>query len=70
MTNGAVTLYPFEIQPSSFELAKGQSGVIEVIFTPNQTKEFTQELVLVCDNCQVRHINVKGQFKGHIYISI
>ncbi|XP_041367117.1 deleted in lung and esophageal cancer protein 1-like [Gigantopelta aegis] len=61
VTNGVVMLHPFEVQPSSFELGKGQSGVIEIMFTPNLAKEFTQELVLICDNCQVKHVNVKGQ---------
>ncbi|XP_033743778.1 deleted in lung and esophageal cancer protein 1-like isoform X2 [Pecten maximus] len=58
--NGSVLIQPFEIRPSVLELMKGESGVIEIIFTPPSVKSFNQEITLVCDNCHVKHFTIKG----------
>ncbi|XP_060064823.1 deleted in lung and esophageal cancer protein 1-like [Ylistrum balloti] len=58
--NGSVSIQPFEIRPSVLELMKGESGVIEIIFTPPSVKSYSQEVTLVCDNCHVKHFTIKG----------
>ncbi|KAK3108686.1 hypothetical protein FSP39_013370 [Pinctada imbricata] len=61
VVNGGVALPPFEIRPSVLELTKGQTGIMEVIFTPQSIKSYTQEMTIVCDNCHVRHFTLKGE---------
>ncbi|XP_069130810.1 deleted in lung and esophageal cancer protein 1-like isoform X4 [Argopecten irradians] len=58
--NGSVIIQPFEVRPSVLELMKGESGVIEIIFTPPSVKSYTQDITLVCDNCHVKHFTIKG----------
>ncbi|XP_021361346.1 deleted in lung and esophageal cancer protein 1-like isoform X1 [Mizuhopecten yessoensis] len=58
--NGSVHIQPFEIRPSVLELMKGESGVIEIIFTPPSVKSYSQDVTLVCDNCHVKHFTIKG----------
>lgn len=60
VTNGAVAMPPFNVRPSVVELMKGESGVIEVIFSPKSVRSFTQEMTLVCDNCNVSHFMLQG----------
>lgn len=61
MKNGAVSLPPFEVRPSVFELLAGQKTIIEVAFRPSQVREYTEEITMVCDNCQVKHFRLKGR---------
>ncbi|CAG2230526.1 unnamed protein product [Mytilus edulis] len=61
VTNGAVAMPPFNVRPSVVELMKGESGVIEVIFSPKSVRSFTQEMTLVCDNCNVSHFMLQGE---------
>ncbi|CAC5401955.1 unnamed protein product [Mytilus coruscus] len=61
VTNGAVAMPPFNVRPSVVELMKGESGVIEVIFSPKSVRNFTQEMTLVCDNCNVQHFTLQGE---------
>ena len=58
--NGSVSLPPFIVRPSVLELMKGESGVIEVIFSPPSVKSYKQEMTLVCDNCHVQHFTLEG----------
>ncbi|KAK3588190.1 hypothetical protein CHS0354_012251 [Potamilus streckersoni] len=61
VNNGSVHLPPFEIRPSVLELLMGETGVIEVVFCPPAVKTYTQEFVMVCDNCHVKHFTLKGE---------
>lgn len=61
VTNGSVSLPPFDVRPSVLELMKGESGVLEVVFSPKAVRHFSQEMTLVCDNCNVRHFLLQGE---------
>lgn len=61
VTNGSVSLPPFDVRPSVLELMKGESGVLEVVFSPKAVRHFSQEMTLVCDNCNVRHFLLQGK---------
>ncbi|ELU16950.1 hypothetical protein CAPTEDRAFT_224255 [Capitella teleta] len=56
-----VVLPPFEICPPRFELLEGQSIMLEILFHPTDVKSFQEELVIVCDNCHVRHFAISGE---------
>ena len=62
VTNGSVKIPPFEVRPSILELMKGDTGVLEVVFAPHAVRSFTQEITIVCDNCQVKHFTLKGLY--------
>ncbi|XP_056008414.1 deleted in lung and esophageal cancer protein 1-like isoform X2 [Ostrea edulis] len=61
VTNGSVQIPPFDVRPSMLELMKGDTGVMEVVFAPHAIRKFTQEITIVCDNCQVKHFTLKGE---------
>ncbi|XP_012940303.1 deleted in lung and esophageal cancer protein 1 [Aplysia californica] len=52
---------PFEIHPATFELGKGQSTVLEVLFNPQAEKTYVQEMTIACDNCHASHFKIKGE---------
>jgi hypothetical protein len=52
---------PFEVQPSMFELHKGDVLVLEVVFKPPDIKTYEQEIVIVCDNCTSFEFKLVGQ---------
>nr|XP_055038196.1 deleted in lung and esophageal cancer protein 1 isoform X1 [Misgurnus anguillicaudatus] len=51
---------PFAISPSLFGLLPGQAIVIEVVFFPTTAENCAQDFTIVCDNCQVKDITLKG----------
>jgi hypothetical protein len=57
-------MYPFEIQPSIFELHKGSVFVLEVIFKPPDVNKYEQEIVIACDNCTTLEFKLIGE--GHL----
>ncbi|XP_067326488.1 deleted in lung and esophageal cancer protein 1 [Anolis sagrei] len=59
-TFGYVEQDVFGIHPAVFELAPGQSTVIEVVFMPILPEIFTVTYLMVCDNCQINEITVTG----------
>jgi hypothetical protein len=60
---GAVSLTaPFEVRPTVLELPRGATGIIEVMFSPPSVRQYTQEMTMVCDNCQVRHFMIFYDF--------
>ncbi|PVD31091.1 hypothetical protein C0Q70_10369 [Pomacea canaliculata] len=61
MVNGSVILTPFEIRPSTIELASGQTTVIEIMFRPTAVRIYTQEFTILCDNCHAKHFTLKGE---------
>lgn len=58
-----LNLYPFEIQPSIFELRKGDVFVFEVIFKPPDAKKYEQDIVIACDNCTTIEFKLIGEGK-------
>lgn len=66
VTNGTVSMSPFDVRPSVLELMKGETGVIEVVFSPKQVRSFTQEVTLVCDNCHIKHFLLRGMGKDNM----
>lgn len=63
-----VQIDPFEVKPSAFDLSAGQMTILEVLFAPNTLDSFTEALVIVCDNCQVRRLIVAGLYICCIFI--
>ncbi|CAE1139002.1 unnamed protein product [Acanthosepion pharaonis] len=55
-----VTIPPFVIRPSTFEMLSGQVGVLEIVFQPEEAKTFQEKVTIVCDNCQVKYIDIIG----------
>ena len=58
----SVALYPFEVCPPNFELKHGQSLTLEVLFSPRAIETYTHQMTMVCDNCHVRHFDIKGSW--------
>ena len=61
LTSSSLNLHPFEIQPSVFDLRKGEAFVLECIFKPPDDKQFEQDLVIVCDNCTTMDFKIVGK---------
>ncbi|XP_062982585.1 deleted in lung and esophageal cancer protein 1 [Elgaria multicarinata webbii] len=59
-TFGYVEQVPFGIRPAVFELAPGQSMLIEVVFVPIFPEVLSVTYIIVCDNCQINEITVTG----------
>ena len=51
----------FRIHPTTFELRPNETVIIEVIFMPWHAAEYEDNFVIVCDNCQIRHIKITGK---------
>ncbi|KAK2147788.1 hypothetical protein LSH36_535g01010 [Paralvinella palmiformis] len=58
---GTVIIVPFEVRPPFFELDRGQSIVLEVLFAPMEVKAYEAQLTCVCDNCHIRHFTLTGE---------
>ncbi|CAF0775579.1 unnamed protein product [Brachionus calyciflorus] len=58
-----LNVYPFEIQPSIFELRKDDIFVLEVVFKPPDLKKYEQEIVIACDNCATISFKLIGEGK-------
>ena len=56
-------MYPFEIQPSIFELRKDDIFVLEVVFKPPDNKKYEQDIVIACDNCTTIEFKLIGEGK-------
>ncbi|XP_053265484.1 deleted in lung and esophageal cancer protein 1 isoform X3 [Podarcis raffonei] len=59
-TLGYVEQEPFGIRPAVFELAPGQSTLIEVVFMPTVPEVVSVKYILICDNCQTNDLTVTG----------
>uniref|UniRef100_A0A8C7E109 DLEC1 cilia and flagella associated protein n=1 Tax=Naja naja TaxID=35670 RepID=A0A8C7E109_NAJNA len=59
-TLGYVEQCPFGICPAVFELAPGQSIPIEVMFMPVSAEILSVTYIIVCDNCHINEIIVRG----------
>nr|CAB3238197.1 deleted in lung and esophageal cancer protein 1 [Phallusia mammillata] len=51
----------FQIRPAVFEVLAGQTTALELIFSPGETDKYKEELVMVCDNCQVKEFTIQGE---------
>lgn len=54
-------LHPFELQPSLFDLRKGEAFVLECVFKPPDDRRYEQDLVIVCENCTTLEVKLVGQ---------
>lgn len=58
-------LPPFEIRPTVLDLKPNDSSVVEIIFNPAATEDYSRELVIVSDNCQLKEVVVTGTSPGY-----
>ncbi|XP_048190439.1 LOW QUALITY PROTEIN: deleted in lung and esophageal cancer protein 1 [Perognathus longimembris pacificus] len=58
--SGFVEQPPFGVMPSVFELAPGFAILLEVLFLPTALGKVEQTYLVVCDNCQVKELVIKG----------
>lgn len=56
-----LALYPFEIQPSIFEIHKGGVFALEIIFKPPDVRRYEQTIVITCDNCTTIEFQLVGE---------
>ncbi|XP_047468119.1 deleted in lung and esophageal cancer protein 1 isoform X2 [Mugil cephalus] len=52
---------PFAVSPSLFVLQPGEATVVEVVFFPTTAEKSCQVFTVVCDNCQVKDVSIKGE---------
>ena len=50
---------PFDIRPAVLEIAKDDTVVMDMVFQPPQVKSFSEDMGMVCDNCNVKHFSIK-----------
>nr|XP_026694559.1 deleted in lung and esophageal cancer protein 1 isoform X1 [Ciona intestinalis] len=50
----------FQIRPAVFEVLASQVTTLELLFSPQQATTYKEELVIVCDNCQVQYVTIQG----------
>lgn len=43
---------------------------LQVAFFPSTTDKFSQDFTIVCDNCQVKHLSVRGKNKEILQMEI
>ena len=55
-----LSIPPFEVSPTEFELNKGESIDMRIKFSPQSVGEHSRKFVMVCDNCQVKVFTVSG----------
>ena len=61
MSLSLLSVPPFEIQPSVFELRKGDSFALEVIFKAPEARSYEEHVVVTCDNCTTLEFKLLGQ---------
>ena len=61
VSSSLLNLYPFEIQPSIFELRKGDVFAIEIVFKPPDMKRYEQDIIIACDNCTTIEFKLTGE---------
>jgi hypothetical protein len=61
MSTSVLNIFPFEIQPSIFEIQENDTIVVEVIFKPTETKLYEHVIAVVCDNCASLEFHLSGQ---------
>ena len=64
VSSTSLNMYPFEVQPSIFELHKGGVFMLEVVFKPPDMRKYEQEIVIACDNCTTVEFKLVGD--GHL----
>ena len=60
--NGNVPIPPFDIRPAVLEIAKDDTVVMDIVFQPPQVKSYSADMCMVCDNCNVKHFSIKGEY--------
>ena len=36
--------------------------VMDIVFQPPQVKSYSVDMCMVCDNCNVKHLSIKGKY--------
>ena len=36
--------------------------VMDIVFQPPQVKSYSVDICMVCDNCNVKHLSIKGKY--------
>ena len=50
----------FQIKPAFFEINPGSTVTLEVVFTPQNEESYSEQIVMVCDNCHVKYFTLEG----------
>lgn len=58
---GYLDLGEFQIHPAVFELLASQTMVLRLAFSPGAAEKYSEELVMVCDNCQIQNLTIDGE---------
>ncbi|KAM4815106.1 deleted in lung and esophageal cancer protein 1 [Thomomys bottae] len=58
--SGLVEQPPFGVTPSVFELSPGFAILLEVLFLPTSLGRVEQTYLVVCDNCQIKELVIRG----------
>jgi hypothetical protein len=61
ISSSTLNLNPFDIQPSIFEVHRGDSFVLEIIFKASDVKRYEQEVILTCDNGTCQEFKIVGE---------
>ena len=52
----------FELKTICFELSTRDVVEVEVKFSPVSASHFSESLLIICDNCQLKRITLTGDF--------
>jgi len=58
--NDSIDLAPFTFSPAEFALDSGDTIDLNIVFKPQDEREVTRKIVMVCDNCQVKVFTISG----------
>lgn len=58
---GCVSLSVFEVRPAIFEIQRGEQETLEILFSPPRVETFSDQVTVVCDNCQIKHFTITGE---------
>ena len=58
----------FRIYPAAFYLSTDETFLLTILFSAMEAKRYLEEVVLVCDNCQVKPIKIQGNFKLNYFL--
>ena len=62
MSSSSINIQPFEVRPTTLEMQPGQSSIVEVVFCPVAEEDYKESFTWICDNSQVKHFTVVGEF--------
>lgn len=51
----------FTLSPTAFSLGRGETVQLHASFRPPAEGSYSEEVVVVCDNCNVQHVGLHGE---------